>query len=71
MQKVLAKVPPEALYEETGVWPMPANTLFQLAAERPKRLNRARYLLPVADAFNYLLAGVPRVELSQASPTQL
>jgi len=71
MRKVLAKVPPAAIYEETGVWPSQANTLFQLAAEKPKRLNRAQYLLPVADAFNYLLAGVPRCELSQASSTQL
>ena len=71
MQKVLAKVSKEAIYQETGVWPMPTDTLFQLAAERPKRLNRAQYLLPVADAFNYLLAGVPRFEMSQASATQL
>ena len=71
MQKVLSKVPPEAIYQETGVWPMPANTLFQLAAERHKRLHRAQHLLPVADAFNYLLSGVPRFEVSQASATQL
>ena len=71
MQKVLSKVPKESIYEETGVWPMPANTLFQLGAERPRRLNRAAHLLTVADAFNFLLAGVPRFELSQASTTQL
>jgi len=71
MQKVLAQVPKEAIYLETGVWPTVANTLFQLAAGRPKRLNRAQHLLPVADAFNYLLAGVPRFEMSQASATQL
>ena len=53
------------------MWPTPASTLFQLAAERPRRLDRAQYLLPVADAFNYLLSGVPRFELSQASATQL
>src|SRR5262245_50166904 len=29
MEKVLAKVPLEDLYEETGVQPMPTNTLFQ------------------------------------------
>lgn len=71
MQKVLSKVSEQALYQETGVSPMPANTLFQLATERHKRLNRAQHLLPVADAFNYLLAGVPRFEVSQASATQL
>ncbi len=71
MQKVLSKVTQESLYEETGVWPTPSNTLFQLGAERPRRLSRAAHLLPVADAFNFLLAGVPRFELSQASTTQL
>jgi rhamnulokinase len=71
MQKVLSKVPRESIYEETGVWPMPANTLFQLGAERPRRLSRAAHLLTVADAFNFLLAGVPRFEMSQASTTQL
>jgi rhamnulokinase len=50
---------------------VPASTLFQLAAERPRRLDRAQHLLPVADALNYLLAGVPHFELSQASATQL
>jgi rhamnulokinase len=71
MQKVLAKVPPQVIYEETGVWPVPTSTLFQLAAERPRRLDRAQHLLPVADAVHYLLTGVPRFEWSQASATQL
>jgi rhamnulokinase len=42
-----------------------------LGAERPRRLQRANHLLPVADAFNYLLTGVPRFERSMASTTQL
>jgi rhamnulokinase len=71
MQKVLSLVPREALYEETGVSPIPGNTLFQLGAEKSRRLGRAQHLLPVADAFNYLLAGVPRLEMSMASTTQL
>ena len=71
MQKVLSKVPRQTIYEETGVWPRPANTLFQLGAERSRRLSRAKHLLPVADAFNYLLGGVPRSEISLASTTQL
>jgi rhamnulokinase len=71
MQKVLSIVPRETLYEETGIIPTPGNTLFQLGAEKPRRLARARHLLPVADAFNYLLTGVPRVEMSLASATQL
>ena len=71
MQKVLSLVPREVLYQETGVCPLPSHTLFQLGAERSRRLHRASHLLPVADAFNYLLAGVPRFERSMASPTQL
>ena len=71
MQKVYSRVPKEALYEETGVSPMPGNTVFQLGAERSRRISRAKHLMPVADAFNYLLAGVPRCEMSLASGTQL
>ncbi len=71
MRRVLSKIPAQAIYQETGVSPVPASTLFQLATERPRRLDRAQHLLPVADGFNYLLAGVPRFELSQASATQL
>jgi rhamnulokinase len=71
MQKVLSIVPKESIYQETGVCPMPANTIFQLGAERPRRLHRANHLLPIADAFNYLLGGVPRFERSMASTTQL
>jgi rhamnulokinase len=71
MKKVYSKVPLETVYEETGVQQMSTNTLFQLGAEKWLRLRRASHLLPVADAFNYLLAGVPRVEMSLASTMQL
>jgi rhamnulokinase len=71
MKKVLSKVPGEHIYAETGVQHMPNNTLFQLRAETFRRLSRASHLMPFADSFNYLLAGVPRCEVSLASPTQL
>jgi rhamnulokinase len=71
IEKLFTKVPWEAVYEETGIPKRPANTLFQLASEAPKRLRRAGHLLPIADGFNYLLAGVPRFEKSLASTTQL
>jgi rhamnulokinase len=71
MREVFSKVPLETIYEETGVQPMPANTLFQLGVEKSKRLKRGNQLMPVADGFNYLLAGVPSVEMSLASATQL
>lgn len=71
MQKVLSQISREVLYQETGVQPMPRNTLCQLAAEKSRRLARAQRLLPVADAFNYLLSGVPRFELTMTGATQL
>lgn len=71
MKKVFSKVDWETVYDETGVQQMPTNTLFQLGAEKWLRLRRASHLLPVADAFNFLLAGVPRVEMSLASTMQL
>jgi rhamnulokinase len=70
-QRVLAKVPLETIYQETGVQHAPGSTLFQLGAEKSRRLSQAAHLLPVADGFNYLLAGVPRAEISLASTTQL
>ncbi len=71
MRKVLEKLPAEVLYEETGVQAAPANTVFQLASEKSKRLARASHLLPVADGFNYLFTGIPRIEISTACRTQL
>ena len=71
MHKVLDRLPIEVLYEETGVQAAPMNTIFQLAAEKSKRLSKANHLMPVADGFNYLLTGTPRIELSSASRTQL
>jgi rhamnulokinase len=71
MKKVLAKIPWDSIYAETGVQAAPGNTLFQLGTEKARHLARAGCLLPVADAFNYLLSGVARVEMSSAGTTQL
>lgn len=71
MRKALEKLPVEVLYDETGVQAGPTNTVFQLASEKSKRLSRASHLMPIADGFNYLLAGTPRIELSTACRTQL
>lgn len=68
---VLSKIPYETIYAETGLAKKAGTTLFQLGTETSKRLKRAKYLLPIADGFNYLLSGVPRVETSQASAAQL
>lgn len=71
MREVLARTPREVIFEETGIPPTPDSTLFQLAAEKSRKLSKASKLLPVADGFNYLLSGQARVEASQASTTQL
>jgi rhamnulokinase len=71
VKEALAKIPWETIYEETGVSKNPGNTLFQLAAERSRRLKRTNQFMPIADGFNYLLSGVPRIEMTQASATQL
>ncbi len=60
MNNVAAKLPWETLYDETGVQPSPANSIYQLAAEKSRRLERAAHFLPLADAFNFLLGGAPR-----------
>ena len=71
MKVVSSKIPWETVYEETGIAKRADSTLYQLGAEKAKRLKQASYLLPIADGFNYLLASVPRVEASLASTTQL
>jgi len=70
-KQVLSSLSWEALYDETGSQQTPTSTLFQVAAEAPKRLKRASHLLPMADGFNCLLSGVARAEMSLASTTQL
>jgi rhamnulokinase len=70
-KKLLASVPWTQLYDETGVHNTTNSTLFQLAVEKFKRIKRADHLMPIADGFNFLLSGVPCVEKSSASATQL
>ncbi|PYM12017.1 MAG: rhamnulokinase [Verrucomicrobia bacterium] len=71
MKEVLAKVPWETIYAETGIQKMPINTLFQLGAEKSKRFGKAHQLLSIADGFNFLLSGAAKSEVSMASTTQL
>ncbi len=69
--RVHGLISPDEIFAETGLQFMPINTLYQLAAETPERLHAAKQILPVADAFNFLLCGVARAEESLASTTQL
>jgi len=71
VEAVKTRVDWKTIYDETGIQFMPLNTIFQLAAEAPERLKRAWQVLTIADAFNFLLCGVARIDESNASTTQL
>ena len=71
MKRVLAKTDWPSIFAETGIQLMPINTLFQLAAEEPARLAKAKTILGIGDGFNYLLGSRPAVEVSMASTFQL
>ncbi|MBO93902.1 MAG: rhamnulokinase [Opitutales bacterium] len=70
-EEILEQIPWEEIYEETGLQFIDFNTLFQLAAENPVRLQQASVILPIADTFNNWLSGVMKTEFSVASTTQL
>jgi len=61
----------KTIFAETGIQFMPLNTIYQLAAETPGRLQQAHRLLLIGDGFNFLLSGVARAEESMASTSQL
>jgi rhamnulokinase len=71
VENVRAKVDWPAIYAETGIQFMALNTIYQLAAEPPDRLARAKQILFIGDAFNYYCSGVAKNETSLASTTQL
>jgi len=71
VQAVHSRMTWPELFAETGLQFLQFNTVFQLAAEPAERLNRARLILGVGDAFNHWLSGVARFEESLASTTQL
>jgi rhamnulokinase len=71
VENLKIKVGWPALFAETGIQFMPINTIYQLAAESPERLRRARKLLMIGDAFNFLLSGVAASEESLASTSAI
>jgi rhamnulokinase len=71
VENARSKVDWPTTYAETGIQFMALNTIYQLAAEPPERLARAKQLLLLGDAFNYFCSGVARNEVSLASTTQL
>lgn len=74
MERTLAKIPREKIFDATGVQLMQINTLFHLVAMKErgsKILDAAQTLLFMPDLFNYLLCGSRKSELSIASTSQL
>jgi len=71
VEMVKSRVGWPAIYSETGIQFMALNTIYQLAAEPPERLAKAKQLLLIGDAFNHFCSGVARNEESLASTTQL
>ena len=71
VERVRTLIPWPEVFAETGIQFMPMNTIYQLAAESPERLQRARQLLMIGDAVNHFLCGVVSAEETLASTTQL
>jgi rhamnulokinase len=71
VETLRSRIDGSALFAETGIQFMPFNTVYQLAAESPERLARARSVLLIGDAFNWRLSGVARTEESLASTSAI
>jgi rhamnulokinase len=72
--KVRKSVGSELIFAETGIQFMPINTIYHLASDMERSrdlLEVAECFLTIGDYFNYLFCGVPRVDESNASTTQL
>ena len=71
IENVRDKVDWPIIYAITGIQFMAFNTIYQVASEPPERLQQAKQILLIGDAFNYFCSGVARNEVSLASTTQL
>jgi len=72
--RVLQRVGSKLIFAETGIQFMSINTIYHLASDLEKSrplLELADCFLTIGDYFNYLFSGVPRVDESNASTTQL
>lgn len=71
-QRSLGILGPGRLYELTGIQQMELNTVFQLMADSgTKAYQQASTLLMLPDLLGYFLTGQRRLELTNASTTQL
>jgi rhamnulokinase len=67
-------ISPEDLYQENGLQFQPFNTLYQLTAEQlqnPEIFSRANDVLLMPDLIAFMLTGVRRAEVTNASTTGL
>jgi rhamnulokinase len=71
IENVRDKVDWPIIYAITGIQFMAFNTIYQVASEPPERLQQAKQILLIGNAFNYFCSGVARNEVSSASTTQL
>ena len=72
--RVLKDLGAEFIFAETGIQFMPINTLYHFVSDvekSPALLEAADAFLTIGDYFNYLFSGVPCVEESNASTTQM
>ncbi|ODS52104.1 MAG: hypothetical protein ABS36_18285 [Acidobacteria bacterium SCN 69-37] len=73
MDRVLARLGRDRIYQRTGVQFLPFNTLFQLAAAldaAPSALDRASSFVTMPDLLNYWLTGRIACEYTNATTTQ-
>lgn len=74
MAKVFERIEASAIYEKTGIQFLQFNSIYQLyehVQACPNHFKRAKQFLMVPDYLNYRLSGVPAVEYTNASSTQL
>jgi rhamnulokinase len=72
VDRVLARIPAEELYQTTGIQQLAINTICQLlAAEGTPQLQVAATLLLIPDLLGYWLTGSAGAEITNASTTQL
>jgi rhamnulokinase len=74
MERALEQVPPDELYERTGIQLLRINTLYQILAdlaEEPDLVRETACRLFIADYFHYRLSGRAVADRSMASTSQL
>ncbi|WP_376791133.1 rhamnulokinase family protein [Thermoflexus sp.] len=73
MEAVFQRVPPEEIYNRTGIQFMPINTLYQLfsmVVREDPQLEIAHTFLTIPDLFHYWLSGTIVCEFTNATTTQ-